>query len=434
MYIKIAWRNIWRNPKRTFIMLLTIVIGIWSMIFLGSLMRGMMVSMIHNGIATLTGDIQIHAAGYRDDPSVDHSMYDLKKIKNIMNKVLPKGSKYAFRIRVNAIAANARHSSGVTMVGIDPAKEPEVSFIGPDSLLRGRYLSSGNNNGIIIGRAMAEKFETKIGHKLILMSEDSNHEIASKALRIIGIFRADMQSTEKRFVFVTYSFARHMLKLGNAASEVAIVLPDGTKDKKVADDLKHMLSMHFTDAASGLHAHFPFAPSTGSNAHLSQHYEVYTWQELLPMLTSYLKMFDGFMYIWFVVVFIAMGFGIVNTTLMAVYERIREFGLLKALGMRPWCIIRSVLTESLMLLVIGAVIGNFIGLLSIRILAVTGLNLSVLASGAEFAGLTRIIYPVIYLPDIIMANTVVIALGLAVSFYPAAKAAKFTPVEALSHV
>ncbi len=439
MYIRIAWRNIWRNTKRTLILLLTIIIGIWSMIFLGGLMRGMTVSMIHNGIATLTGDIQIHAAGYRDDPSVDHSMYDLKKLKYIMDMALPKGSRYAFRVRVNAIIANARHSSGVTMVGINPEKEPEVSFIGPGALLKGKYFVPGNNNGILIGRALAEKFETRIGHKLIIMSEDSHHEIASKALKIIGIFHADMQSTEKRFVFVTYSFARHMLRLGKAASEVAIVLPDDAKDEKAATDLKHMLSSSFVnllDSDMSSHSCVPGFAASGSAvaAGISEHYEIYTWQELLPILTSYLKMFDGFMYIWFVVVFIAMGFGIVNTTLMAVYERIREFGLLKALGMKPWFIIRLVLTESFMLLGIGGVIGNVIGLMSIRILTVIGINLSALASGAEFAGLTRIIYPVIYLPDIVMANTVVIILGLTVSVYPAVKAAKFMPVEALAHI
>ncbi len=407
MYIQLAWRNIWRNPRRTFIMLLTIIIGIWSMIFLGGLMRGMMAGMISNGISTLTGDIQIHAKGYRDDPSIEHSMYDLKKIKHILDNVLPQGCRYSFRIRVNAIAANARHSSGVTMVGINPGQEAKISFMGPDSVSKGRYLVPGDNNGIIIGGALAEKFKTKIGHKLILMSEDTHNEIASKAFRITGIFHSDMQSTEKEFVFVTYSFARHMLKLGKGASEISIVIPENMDNKQIA--------LHLQQA-------------------LSAHYEICTWQELLPILTSYLKMFDGFMYIWFVVVFIAMGFGIVNTTLMAVYERMREFGLLKAFGMKPWGIIKSVLTESFMLLIVGAIIGNIIGLLSIHILAITGIDLSALASGAEFAGLTRIIYPVIYIPDIIMANAVVIVLGLVVSLYPAAKAARITPVEALAHV
>ncbi len=406
MQIQIAWRNIWRNPRRTIIMLTAIIIGIWSMVFLGGLMRGMMVGMINNGISTLTGDIQIHARGYRDDPSIEYFMSDLKKIKKTINKILPKGSRYTFRIRVNAIAANARHSTGVTMVGIHPVKEAGISFIGPGAVVKGNYLVKGNNNGILIGRAMAEKFGTKIGRKIILMSENIHHDIASKAFIIKGIFKAEMQSTEKHFVFVTSSSARHMLELAKGASEISIILPDHDEDRKTAWDLRQGLS---------------------------DFYEIFTWQELLPILKSYLKMFNGFMYIWFLVIFIAMGFGIVNTTLMAVYERMREFGLLKALGMKPWWIIRSVLIESCMLLVIGMVFGNIMGLLSIHILSITGLNLSSMSAGAEFAGLARIIYPVVYPEDIIMANVVVIGLGLVVSLYPAVKAARFTPVEALFH-
>jgi ABC-type antimicrobial peptide transport system permease subunit len=139
------------------------------------------------------------------------------------------------------------------------------------------------------------------------------------------------------------------------------------------------------------------------------------------------------MYIWYLVVFVAMGFGIVNTTLMAVYERMREFGLLKALGMKPWWILREVLTESFLLLITGMIIGNGLGLVSIFVLSRSGIDLSALAAGAEYAGMTRIIYPAIDLKDVTVANLVVLVLGLCVSAYPAVKAARFTPVEALTH-
>jgi len=132
-------------------------------------------------------------------------------------------------------------------------------------------------------------------------------------------------------------------------------------------------------------------------------------------------------------VFVAMGFGIVNTTLMAVYERMREFGLLKALGMKPWWILREVLIESLLLLITGLIIGNLLGLLSIYALSGSGIDLSALAAGAEYAGMTRVIYPAINLKDFALANFVVMLLGLLVSVYPAVKAARFTPVEALMH-
>ena len=132
-------------------------------------------------------------------------------------------------------------------------------------------------------------------------------------------------------------------------------------------------------------------------------------------------------------VFIAMGFGIVNTTLMAVFERIREFGLLRSLGMKPLWIIREVLMEAFFILFIGMVLGNLLGFLSIFIIGRTGIDLSSLAAGMEYAGMSRVIYPSVDIRDVLAANLIVLLLGLLVSLYPAIKAARFTPVEALSH-
>jgi ABC-type antimicrobial peptide transport system permease subunit len=142
---------------------------------------------------------------------------------------------------------------------------------------------------------------------------------------------------------------------------------------------------------------------------------------------------DGWILIWYVVVFIAMGFGIVNTVLMAVFERIREFGLLKALGMKPWWIIRGVLIESFFLLFIGTALGNGLGFLTNWIFLQTGIDLSFFAAGAQHFGMSRIIYPSVNPLDIVLANMVVFVLGMLVSLYPASRAARFTPVEALAH-
>jgi len=405
VYLQLGWRNIWRNPRRTAVIMLAVVIGVWSMIFLGALMRGMIEDMIENGIATLTGHIQVHHKGYREDPVIDNSIEDPRKVWSAFREALPSTAQWTSRVRVNAIASNARHSDGVTLVGINPETEAKVSFIGT-GVVQGRYLKPVDTNGIVVGRALVEKFETKTGRKLVLMSQDTSGEIASRSFRIVGVFRAEMEATENQFVFVSMSAAQRMLKLQEGISEVSISLKDQGEMNRVANALKEAL------------------PST---------YEVHSWRELLPLLSAYLRLFDGFMWLWYLVVFIAMGFGIVNTMLMAVFERIREFGLFKALGMRPWWIVKEVLTESFFLMVIGITIGDIIGFLSVLALSSHGINLSGLAAGAEFFGMTRVLYPVISGKDLIMANAVVFVLGLLVSCYPALKAARFTPVEALAH-
>ena len=397
-----------------------VVISVWSMIFLGALMRGVADQMVRNGIATLTGHIQIHGKGYRSDPVVEHSISDPEPVKKALQTFLSKDDRWTERVRVNAIVNTARHSSGVTLVGIDPPREAEVSFIG-NAITRGRYLEPGDEQGILVGKALLDDFESRLGHKLVVMSQDRNQEIASRAFRIVGVFRAEMEATEKQFAFVSIHAAQEMLNLEKGISEISVLLKDREKTSDVVDALRSALP-------SGV-------------------YEVQSWQELLPMVTAVLGLYDFFIFLWFLVAFIAMAFGIVNTMLMAVFERIREFGLLKSLGMKPWWIVEEVLAESFFLLLIAGLFGNALGLasalalagqlerrvLELDALAGPGIDLSSFAAGLEFAGMSRVIYPVIHARDVITANGVVFFLGLGVSAYPAVKAARFTPVEALAH-
>ena len=404
MDIHLAWRNIWRNPRRTAVILVAVVIGVWSMVFLGALMRGVVRGMIHNGINTLTGHVQIHQVDYPEDPSVAYRIQGVERIKAAIAGELPPHSSLSCRVRVNAAVSNARHNGGVTLVGIDPQDEARVSFIG-SSIIEGRYLNPADGDGILIGRALAERFETRLGRKLILMAQDTTGQIASRAFRIRGIFRAEMESTEKTFVFVTRSAAQKMLGLDDAVSEIAIVLPADDQAAAVARRLQKLFA--------------------------GRDIVVTTWRQALPLLNSYLELYNNFILIWFVVIFVAMGFGIVNTTLMAVFERMREFGLLKALGMRPRRIVRGILTESFFILVCGMALGDVLGLTSCWIFSIKGIDLSALAQGVEFAGMSRVIFPVVTARDLLNANLVVLGLGLLVSCYPAIRAARFTPVEAM---
>jgi ABC-type lipoprotein release transport system permease subunit len=406
MYLQMAWRNIWRNPRRTAVILTAVVIGVWSMIFLGGVMAGMYDAMIENQLSTLTGHLQIHHPGYRNDPVVEHSLDDLTAVKKALSDVLPPGAVWTDRVRVSAIAQNARHSAGVTLVGVRPEKEAAVSFIG-HAVTEGRFLKKDQDAyGIVIGRALADDFSTGLGKKIILMSQGMDGEIQSRAFRVVGIFQAQMAATEKAYVFVTLPAAQDMLKMGDSISEVAVLLPARNETEQVVSALKERLPR--------------------------DHYEVTGFRELMPLITAQIELWDTFMILWYVVIFVAMGFGITNTILMAVMERIREFGLIKSLGMRPRQIVVLVVLEGLFLLALGIVIGNLAGYASIWALAQKGIDLSVFAAGAERFSIPRIIYPTIHMSDVVQANLVVLVLGILVSLYPAVRAARITPVEALA--
>ncbi|MBS3778840.1 MAG: ABC transporter permease [Desulfovermiculus sp.] len=407
MHILLAWRNIWRNPRRTGVILTAVIIGVWSMLVLSSLMRGIMEGMIDDGIATLTGDIQIHHPQYPADPSVINSIDKPQQVDAVLHQVLPPGSRFTSRIRISAVANTARYTYGVSLVGIDPESEKNMSFLA-SSLDTEHFLSEQAGNGMLIGQALAEHLQTTKGRKIIIMAQDVHGQIASRAFRIQDIYDADMEATEKRFVFIHQDTAQAMLHMDSAVSEFSILLPRHEMASDVAADISAGLSR--------------------------QSLRVRTWQEALPLLNVYLDLYDGFVFIWFLVVFTAMGFGIVNTTLMAVFERMREFGLLKALGMQPMLIVRTILTESFFLLLCGLVAGNALGLATCYVLSSTGIDLSSLAQGAEFANISRVIYPAVWLKDLVTANLVVLILGMTISLYPAIKAARFQPVQAMHYV
>jgi ABC-type lipoprotein release transport system permease subunit len=406
VHIQLAWRNLWRNPRRTATILTAVIVGVLAMVTLGALMRGMADSMVRNAINTLTGHIQIHQKGFRSDPVIRHRMDDPARVVSVLERTLPAGAKWSVRVRVNAVVSNARHTAGVTLVGIDPEAESAVSFIGPEAVREGRYLRADDSNAVLAGQALVDDFETRPGHKLVVMSQGTGKEMASRAFRIKGIFDAELAATEKGFLFVTRAAAQEMLRLGEGVTEIAVLLSDRKRVDAVAADLR---------------------------AALPEDYTVHTWRQLLPAITGYLDIFDNIVYLWYLIFFIAMGFGIVNTLLMAVFERMREFGVLKALGMKPRWIVRGVLTESFLLLTIGILFGNLLSFLGIWVLSETGIDLTAFSAGTDLAGLSRIVYPVLEKKDLAVANLVVFGLGLLISLYPAIKAARFTPVEAMAH-
>jgi len=424
VYARIGWRNLWRNRRRTAVILTAIVLGVWSMLLLGALMRGLAQEMVDNGIRTLTGHVQIHAAGYRSDPVAAHAITDPDAVTATVRRVLggaPWEARWIERVRVPVVLNTARHTGGATLVGIDPEREPELSFIGPKAIADGRFLRPGEKDAIVVGRALLDEMESELGHTLVISAQDRHGTVVSRAFRVVGVYRAELEATEKRYVFVPRQAAASWLAMDGAVSEIAIELADYDQADAAAARLRRALGSEAAQAEG---------PGSSGKAAL----EVESWRQLLPVERAVFDLYVGFIQLWYVVVFIAMGFGVVNTILMAVFERMREFGLLKALGMRPGAIVGEVLIEAVFLLLLGTAVGNLLGWASVAALSVHGIDLSAMAAGMEMWGLSRVVYPVLSRQDLVLANAVVLLLGLVVSVYPAIKAARFTPVEAMRRI
>ena len=271
---QLAWRNVWRHPRRTTVIGAAVFIGVWAMVFVGAFIKGMENDMIASNLAALTGHIQIHAPGYLADPAVGQSMTDPAALAAALKKALPPGARWAWRVRVDAVASNARHMGGLTLVGVQPNREAGVSFLKPD-LIQGGFLVPKDDRGIIIGAALLDEYEAKVGHKIILTGQATDDELVARAFHIIGLYRAPLQAVEKQFGFVSLDAAQRMLKLGPAVSEVSIVLPDRNDSAAVAEKLRRLLP--------------------------EDKYSVKTWVQLKPVLQAYLLIFQSFTMVWYLV-------------------------------------------------------------------------------------------------------------------------------------
>lgn len=401
LLITLAWRNLWRRRARTLLIVFALALGVWSMVCLAALARGSVEQQLTDAILNLTGHVQLHAPGYRDDPATEHSMtLDADLLRTIAGD--PEVTAVAARVRVPAVLSSERESAGITLVGIEPVREHGLSFI-PDAIVAGRYLASPDDEGLLLGRKLAEQLETALGRRVVLMSQDVTNTIADRGFRVVGIFDAQPEAIETSYVFVGRAAAQRLLKLGERVSEVALM----TADRNRLDPLLARLER----AAPGL--------------------EVQPWTVVEPLLVLTENVTNVILIIWYAIVFAAMSFGLVNTLLMAVFERTREFGLFQALGMPPFQIVAQVLVESIVLLGVSLAVGNAAAAATLRALK-NGIDLSAFAQGFEMIGVSPILYPYATAADALAANALVLILGIVASLYPAWRAARFAPMQALA--
>ena len=403
LVFSLAWRNLWRNKRRTLVILFAIVLGVWAMIVTAAFMRGMVFQMLEDTVDNLAGHVQIHHPLYLDDPVIANVFSpESEAISTISSD--PRVSMWSDRIRLPAVVVSERETTGITLLGVNPERESKISFIG-NAIVEGRFLESASDPGIVIGRGLAEKLETRLGKRIVLMSQNRENEIADRGFRIVGIFDAPLDPTEKAFLFIGKDTAAKMLGLTNEVSEIVLRLHDAaTVDSMVSDSDK-----------------------------LDEDIDVMSWLDVEPYLELMIKMMDSSMFIWYLIVFLAMAFGIINTLLMAVFERTREFGLFQALGQKPRFILFQVWLEAILMIVVGLAVGNLVSWLSLLATG-EGIDVSMFARGMEMLNMSNIIPFVITTEDLIVANVTVTVLGMLTGLYPAWRASRLVPADALTRI
>ena len=301
-------------------------------------------------------------------------------------------------------------SRGVMIVGINPETERQVSKI-YDYMVHDQgseYLGGTKEDSILISRAMADRLDLIVGDRLVLMVQDRKNDIIGAGLTVTGLFESPVDSFDKYVVFVGIEKLKEIAGRGNSISEINILL----KDKDNVDRVKSELV------------------STINRPDL----EILTWKEMAPYLVKAVRLFDMMMFIFFAIVFVTVIFSVANTLIMAIMERFHEIGVMKSIGTRPSRIFFMIVFEAVNLGLVGLAAGVASGLLVIAVLAWTGIDLSFWTESMKMYGTGSVIYPAIRAIDIVMSVVIVLLTTLIAALYPAVKAARIKPLEALHFI
>jgi len=404
MLIKLAWRNIWRNRRRSLIVLTSVVVGLVAIVISDGLSNGMIGQMLFNQINLNISHIQIHKKGFNNNKTVKNFISDYKKVDEVL-KDDPSIKSYSKRVFITGILSSANNSSGVNIYGIDPEQEAKVSII-KNSMIEGSYLTK-NKRDIIIGEKLAEKLEVEIGDKVVAMANTLKGNIGSEVFRVVGIFKTASSKFDKTAIYIPAATEQNMLNIGDKYYEYAVI----TKDYDKVDETQKYLE-----------------------AKLGNSFEVLSYKDLLPMLIYQIELYKETMWILNVIIGLALIFGIINSMLMSVFERIREFGVLMSIGMKNSRIYLMIVTEAFIIGIVGTIVGIIVGLLLEIPLAHTGIDLSFFSSGLEAFGIGTVIYPVLSIGNIMMSSIFMPFVAILGALYPAYKAIKLEPIYAIYYV
>jgi ABC-type lipoprotein release transport system permease subunit len=397
LYPKLAWRNIFRNKRRTYITGTAIAIGLASLIFLDALYIGLANNMIASATASFTGEGQIHGAGFLDTQDADKTVNDLERVTaELKQDSLVK--RFTPRTLSQGMVTSTSGVEPVELVGAVPQTEKDLSQV-DDTIVHGSFFSGDDPQNIVIGSRLAELLEVGLGDRLVVtVSQAGSGNLSQDLFRVSGIYHFNIPDLDAGLAFVRLEKAQAMLGLDHRVNEIALSFKDPRASRDESNPFWAKCSKHGNEALG--------------------------WTKLFPALKSIYDLTQIATFIVGAILFAVVALGIINTLFMSIYERMFEFGVMRAVGTRPRGIRELVVLEAGALALLSIVLGVALGLVVTVIVSRTGLNYR----GMEFAGVTikELIYPVLQFRQFLIYPACVLLFTLCVGLYPAAYAARMS--------
>ncbi|HKL48581.1 MAG TPA: FtsX-like permease family protein [Desulfuromonadales bacterium] len=404
MLTTLALRNLWRNHRRSLLTLTAMVVSSSLLILALGIFSGMLQDMLASATEQYHGHLVVSRDGYQDDRDLfstlapESELIDRLSEQEGVNGVSP-------RLRTFGLLSAGESSRPVELLGVQPAKEQQVTTL-QNKLVAGRYLTEDSGNGALLGRGLAERLDAEIGEQLVFLTQAADGSIGNDLITVTGIFATGDTGHDNSLALVNLNWLQRLVILPGQAHEIALHLEDPLTAPQKAEALEKLLPPEL---------------------------EAIDWGRLMPEMNEVIATYDVSRMIIIVILYFATGLGILNTFFMSVMERTREFGILMAMGLRPWRIRILVLLEALLLGVLSLVIGVGLGALLTLYMHEVGIDLSGYITPVTYAGgtilprLTAVFEPAnFWLPALLL-----LILCLLSAFFPANRAARLQPVEAI---
>lgn len=402
MIWSIAWRNIWRNKLRSIIMIVAIALGLLAGVFSTSFMQGLVDARIESATKTELGHLQIHAPHFLENNNI---VYTIQNSGELVSQIesLDSVKSVSRRLIAESFIMAAHGTGGGKLIGVEPEREKRVTDIW-EHIIDGTYLEHESRiPPVVIGEKLAKKLRLKVGSRVNVQMVDRRGNLSLKGYRISGIYRTTNTSYDESTLFVKYEDLQAQLGMEeNTAHEIVLSLENGDEAPAVKPQA---------------------AKLAGNNV-------VETWKELSPEMSLLTDSMDQYMYIFILIILLALCFGIINTMLMAVLERVKEIGMLMAVGVNKRKVFLMIILETVLLTVTGGIFGILTGAGITKIFETNPINLSMFAEGLESFGYASEVYTSMQNESLITIAILVVITGIISAIYPARKALKLNPAEA----
>lgn len=402
MINQIAWRNVWRSPTRSLVVILAVALGLWAGLSMVSFSVGMSAQRARDQIQTRISHVQIHHPAYEQERAVEKTLgVDAQAILQSAQRQ-PGVKAVTGRTLSQGMISSPRKSSGVQITGVMPEQEAQTTQL-DQQLVEGSYFDAKQRFPVLIGERLAEKLKTGLRKKLVLTFQDANGEMVAGAFRVVGLYRTTDAKYDERHIFVQATELQNLLGIPGEVHEVAILAHDREQ---------------VTGVQSGMQEAYPSL-------------QVENWKEISPELRLMTESMDQVIWIFVGIIVLALAFGIINTMLMAVMERTHELGMLMAVGMNKPRVFSMIMLETFYLSLVGAPIGLLAAWGTVSFFGNAGIDLSAFSQGMAELGMSSMVYPQLD-PKYYFQVFVIVALTAFLSaIYPALKALSLKPMEAV---